>query len=220
VDGEGFNWGAAIGPGTLNTRRMEDDLAFVAALKQIRPEDIMSDSRAWGAEQEEERRARANHPTIHCNRFEEPGNVSVNKPATIPALKPFGAMMTVPEDVVARFEAEFPEAMKRVVLEPSHEPHGAGSQDLPDVVSPEEWVDRFTHLSATKAILLLEAGFLRSVPQTNDHGTFIETTIPFVFDGRVWDIVRQKYLDVGWKTPMEAPVLLEPGNSAVRLYFP
>lgn len=187
----------------------------------------MGDSRRWAAEQEEERlrrQAQANHPTIHCNRMESPGNVSVSKPATLPQPKPFGAMLTIPEDVLKRTAQEFPNAIAPAALEPSHEQHGVGSHELPDVVSPEEWVDRYTHISACKAILLLEAGFLRSVPQDETwgaHRKFIQTTIDFTFDGRVWDIVKQKYLDVGWQDPIQVKGATElPGKTVVRLHFP
>lgn len=230
-----FNWGAAIGPGIPNRRRMEDDLAFVAALKQIRPEDLhMGDSRQWGAEREEELRQRnlnANHPTVHCNRFEPAGNMNVHDPAyngrpanfPIPMPKNFGAQLTVPEDVLQRTALEFPDVVKPTVLEPSHEPHGVGSHELPDVVSPEEWIDRYTHISACKAIILLEAGFLRAVPQTAQPAgrQFIQTTVETIIEGRVWDIVRQKYLDVGWAEAIRVPAATELSNTTtVRLYFP
>lgn len=194
----------------------------------------MGDSRRWGMEREEEereRRERANHPTIHCNRIEPAGNYNsatghyelAQKPATLPkgVAKNFGAHLTIPEDVLQRAAQEFPNVVSKTVLEPSHEPHGAGSHELPDVVSPEEWIDRYTHLSATKAIILLEAGFVRSVPQESASGNYIDTTIDMDLDGRVWDIVKQKYTDVGWKNVTRGTVDPSGGpRTHVTLYFP
>lgn len=226
------NWGAAIGPGIPAALRRQqqqrDDAAFIAALKAISPEELrrMSDSRAYAAEQEAERDRqryqRANDPQVHCNRFEEPGNVKVNTTASVPAVlakslpNNFGAHLTIPEDVLQRAAQEFPEHVR---LEPSHELHTTGSEELPEVLSPEEWTDRYIHMGATHCIMLMEAGFVSAIPATNSTGTFISTDIDFVVDNRAWDIVKQRYLDVGWRE-VGREVRSTNKSTRVWLYFP
>lgn len=226
------NWGAAIGPGIPAALRRQqqqlDDAAFVAALKAISPEELrrMSSSQAWSAEREadldRQRYQRANDPQVHCNRFEEPGNVNVHATASTPAAlnqslpTNFGAHLTIPEDVLQRAAKEFPEHVR---LEPSHELHTTGSEELPEVLSPEEWTDRYIHMSATQCIMKMEAGFISAIPAKNSTGTFIATDIDIVVDDRAWDIVKQRYLDVGWRE-VGREIRNDLKSTRVWLYFP
>lgn len=218
MSGSNVDWAARIGPCRSNAQQKRDDAAFVAALKQIRPEDIMGDSRSWGAEREEEERQRridhanANHPTIHGNRIEKPGNVNVHKTHPVPLPEPAKPATLVRGPLPGAFMEPI-----QPRLEPSHEPHPVQATELPSVVGPEAWVDRYTHEEAFHAIVKLETGFYTARPIISESGTYLETVIDMAMTGRVWDIVRQHYTDVGWRE-----VSKEDKNKETRvwMFFP
>lgn len=99
-----------------------------------------------------------------------------------------------------------------------HEPHGNGSHELPSVVTPEDFTDRNTHQEATKAIMLLEAGLVKGKPQASAKGSFVEIVIQQVLNGRVSVIVKQRYMDAGWKEVVITQ--LDNVSSKVAIYFP
>jgi hypothetical protein len=98
------------------------------------------------------------------------------------------------------------------------EPHGAGSQELPEVVTPEIFMDRYTHQAATKAILLIESALINAIPKPSAQGSSLSVTVPVVLNGRVTDIVKQRYVDVGWVNVTISAVDLE--STQVSLFFP
>jgi len=150
---------------------------------------------------------------IHSNRYERPGNCFVGRigpgiirsPAEREAEEQFmKAIRELPliEDPVLKALREKREerAMSGTEIPCAHEPHGVGNHDLPDVVTPEVFMDRFTHQAAFDAVMKFEAELIKAKPVASALGSFLEVTIAAVLSGRVTDIVKQKYLDAGWKT--------------------
>lgn len=66
-----FNWNTTIGPGIIPHRNDTD--AFLAALKAIHPDDIFPKDTPRMLDH-------LDHPTIHSNRMESPGNCIAGNP--------------------------------------------------------------------------------------------------------------------------------------------
>ncbi|QBJ02805.1 hypothetical protein MZD04_gp279 [Pseudomonas phage Psa21] len=99
------------------------------------------------------------------------------------------------------------------------EPHGAGNQELPDVVTPEIYMDMFTHNTATKTILLIEAALIGTAPIPSGEGSYLRVEVPIVVNGRVGSIVTQRYTDVGWKN-VTLVRMTDTSKSLFTAYFP
>jgi hypothetical protein len=129
-----------------------------------------------------------------------------------------------PGDVVKAFATGLKEAVDESLVDLSfragcdHEPHGIGSQELPDVVTPEIFMDRYTHQAATKAIVLIEAALINAIPKPSAQGSSLTVDVPVVLNGRVTDIVRQRYTDVGWVNVVITAIDLV--STRVSLFFP
>lgn len=185
---DSFNWSSAIGPGTTNISMASADAEkkFMNAIKEM--EIQMNDS-------------------IHPNRYEPAGNVSIHP--TSPQGQELIANRSKVIDSFAQVAAtakstvvtELPGAKAvnvPVAIGSGVEPHGCGSHDTPDVVSPENFLDRFTHQETTRAIMFTEVALIKAVPVTENLETFVSVVIPMTMSGRVEAIVKQRYLDVGW----------------------
>ncbi|WDS62168.1 hypothetical protein [Pseudomonas phage D6] len=168
---------------------------------------------------------------IHCNRYEQPGNCYTGRigpgilksPADREAEAAFmQALQTLPlteHPAIKAFQDGYKEQMMSGTEIPcAHEPHGTGSHDLPDVVTPEVFMDRYTHQAAFEAIMKFEAELIKVKPIASATGSFLEVSAPFVLSGRVTDIVRQKYLDAGWKTVTLTQV--NPNSTSLKVIFP
>jgi hypothetical protein len=129
-----------------------------------------------------------------------------------------------PGDVVKAFATGLKEAVDESLVDLSfragcdHEPHGIGSQELPDVVTPEIFMDRYTHQAATKAIVLIEAALINAIPKPSAQGSSLTVDVPVILNGRVTDIVRQRYTDVGWVNVVITAIDLV--STRVSLFFP
>jgi hypothetical protein len=98
------------------------------------------------------------------------------------------------------------------------EPHGAGSGDLPDIVTPEIFMDRYTHNQAFYGIMKIEAALEDAKPLPSVVGSYVEVRVSAIFNGRVGDIIKQQYLDKGWATITLIEV--DATTTAVKLVFP
>lgn len=98
------------------------------------------------------------------------------------------------------------------------EPHGVGYQELPDVVTPEGFVDRYTHQSAYNAIMMIEAALINAVPQPTLGSSFVAVVFNALPNGVVADIIKQRYLDSGWKTV--SITTTNATSSTIKLVFP
>lgn len=98
------------------------------------------------------------------------------------------------------------------------EPHGAGSEELPDVITPEAFVDRYTHQSAYNAIMMIEAALINSKPTPSVDGSFVAASFTAILNGTVSNIVKQQYLDKGWINVSITAV--NATTSSIKLYFP
>lgn len=99
------------------------------------------------------------------------------------------------------------------------EQHGAGSHDLPEVVSPEQYLDRFVHQQSYRLVMAIEAALIKSVPNTFADPLEVVVVLQEKIDtdSRILDIVRKRYTDVGWASIsiQESPE----GVITVRLLF-
>lgn len=153
---------------------------------------------------------------IHSNRYERPGNCYTgaigpgitNHRQDADDKKFMAAIAQLPKDI---FE------MTHVQTSPAHEPHGVGHQELPAVVAPEEFMDRYVHNLAFKAIMMFETELLKTAPIPSAQGSVVSATIKQVFNGRVEAMVKQAYLDVGWKT---VEFVKAGDNTTIKLLFP
>lgn len=129
-------------------------------------------------------------------------------------------------DVVAKAQssvADISLADKRIsdmnVIVPT-EPHGAGSHDLPEVVSPEQYQDRFVHQQSYRLIMAIEAALIKSIPDVSAEPFEVVAVLQEKIEtnGRILDNVRKRYTDVGWAgiSILENPE----GIITVRLLFP
>lgn len=98
------------------------------------------------------------------------------------------------------------------------ETHGVGNEELPDVVTPEEFIDRFTHQSAYNAIMMIESALILAKPTPSVDGTYVAVTFAALPNGRISDIIKQQYVDKGWKNVSIATVNVT--SSSIKLYFP
>lgn len=164
---------------------------------------------------------------MHPNRYEEPGNCMDARLrqhlSMTSAIGPgitncrqkaddaafIAALAALPKDI---FD------MSHVPTGCDHEPHGTGSHDLPDVVTPEIFMDRFTHQAAFEALVKFEAALIKVKPTASIDGSFLAASAEVVMSGRVQDIVKQKYIDAGWKNI--SFTLVNPTTTTVKLYFP
>ena len=184
---EDFNWSTAIGPGIIPRRTEQDDLDFIASLKAIHPDDIFP-------KETRKMNDTANHPSIHCNRMEEPGNVSA-----FPTSPQGQELIAQRAKIIDTFQQVTDAVKPPVALGSGVEPHGCGNKETPDVVSPEMFLDRFIHQESTRAIMLIEVRLINAVPVEKDDTNVVQVTIAMELSGRIEAIVRQAYLDVGWK---------------------
>ncbi len=99
------------------------------------------------------------------------------------------------------------------------EQHGTGSHDLPEVVSPEQYLDRFVHQQSYRLVMAIEEALIKSVPNVlaDPFEVVVILQEKFVTDNRILDIVRKRYTDVGWAG---ISILANPeGVITVRLLF-
>lgn len=93
-----------------------------------------------------------------------------------------------------------PSPVERNIAMTPVETHGAGSHTTPDVVTPEQFMDRFTHQQVYSLIMAIESELIKAVPEVvlGQNVVQVTTTTPVVVSGVILGLVQRRYLDAGW----------------------